>query len=741
MTHRKPENTEPADRMSAEVSLGGGPEPGPVAEAFARTLGLLVPTLGDYAFLHVQSGAGLVAAGIRHRDPGLEPALARLLQDVRGRMTAEGSPIARAFASGEAQLSDVGPGPSATPSSADVASVLGPRSFVAVPVGPEGDLVGVLTVARFETEEPFGPGDLALTRVIAGQLATALDLARRLERAQARATEAEGAAERERAAADEARQRTMRHLAQVERDRDEALAELERHREQTRTTGQRFEARLLDAVGEAVIATDLDGRIIYWNRSAERLYGWSRGEALGRDLGDTAPAVTSRSQASAAMARMMAGESWSGELAVRRKDGTTFPASLTGTPIFGDDGKPVGLISISTDLTGQKTLEERLLQSQRAQAVGRVAGGVAHEFNNCLTSISGYAELIRRELEQDDPLIEDLEAIEASSRRAAALIHQLLAYSRRQVLRPRVVSLNGVVRGMSSVIRSLLGEKIQVSLDLTADPDTARVDQGQLEQVVTNLVLNAQEAIRDAGRVGIRTETIELTQADADRYSYPVTTGPYVSLIVEDDGVGMDAETLKHAFEPFYTTKEDGLGAGLGLSTTYGVMKQSGGYVWVDSSPSRGTTVRLVLPLAPVEEPEAPTPTAASSSQAGCVILLVEDDSAVRDLALRILSQDGHEVLEAEDGTAALLLWDQHGDRVDLVVTDVVMPKMSGRALVDRLRVFRPELPALFMSGYTDDAVALHGITEGRDPFLGKPFSSEALSAKVRDLLSEGVAG
>jgi signal transduction histidine kinase/CheY-like chemotaxis protein len=437
---------------------------------------------------------------------------------------------------------------------------------------------------------------------------------------------------------------------------------------------------------------------------------------------------------------MMAGESWSGELEVRRKDGTTFPASLTGIPIFDDDGEAVGLISVSTDLTARKALEERLLRSQRAQGVGRVAGGVAHELNRCLTGIVGHAELIRRELEEEDLLIEDLEEIEASSRTAAALVQQLLSYSRRPVVRPRVVSLNGVVGGMSSVIRAVLGEKIQVSLDPTADPDTVQVDLDQLEQVVTNLVLNAQEAILDTGRVKIRTETIELTNEDADRYSDPVATGRYVSLLVEDDGVGMDAETLKHAFEPFYTAREGGTGAGLGLSTTYGIIKQSGGSVRVDSSPSRGTTVRLVLPVAASEEPGAPVSPATPSPHPGRVVLLVEDDPAVRDLALGTLREDGHEVLEAEDGRAALLLWEQHADRVDLVVTDVMLPRMSGRALVDRLRLFRPELPALFLSGYTSDAAALHGITEGRDPFVGKPFSPEALSGKVLDLLSEVIS-
>ena len=376
------------------------------------------------------------------------------------------------------------------------------------------------------------------------------------------------------------------------------------------------------------------------------------------------------------------------------------------------------------------------MQAQRAQAIGRVAGGVAHEFNNCLTSISGYTELIRREIEEGDPLLEDLDAIEQSAKRAAQLIHQLLAYTRRQVLRPRVASLNEIVEGIEPVLRSLVGEEIGLTVVPGAESDSVRVDRGQIEQVITNLVLNAEEAIEGpGGKIDLRTETVEITATDARKYTYQVNQGPYVSLVVADDGVGMDAETQRHAFEPFYTTKEDGLGVGLGLSTAYGVVKQSGGYVWVHSTPAEGTTVRVLLPLAQVIEEEVTSPSAPTPAHRDSVVLLVEDDPSVRDLARRVLLQDRYEVLEAEDGIAALKLWDVHHDRVDLVVTDVVMPQMSGRALVDRLRTLRPELPALFMSGYTDDAVALHGIAEGRDPFLGKPFSTESFSAKVRNLL------
>jgi len=750
------------DDATNQSSQSGGPEGASDGEAvrtmsestvagetLARALDVLVPNVADYAFLHMEvSGGALHEVALRHRDPALEGSLARMLSDAREKMTAPGSVIDRAFRDGTALLSPIGSGPASGRLDRPISAALGPRSYMVVPVW-EGDVrYGVLTLARFEDPRAYGSSDLPVAEALACQLALLLTAAHREEETAAGIREARenAAAERtrleaerkERVATEEVQSRALKAVEEAEHARQAAEGELREAHERARTTGrQGFEARLLDAVGEAVIATDLDGRIVYWNRAAERLYGWSRGEAVGRDLGDTAPAVTSKEQASKAMARMMAGESWSGELRVRRKDGSTFPASLTGTPIFGDSGEPIGLISISSDLTAQKKLEERLMQAQRAQAVGRVAGGVAHEFNNCLTSISGYTKLIRREFEEDDPLVEDLDAIEQSAKRAAQLTQQLLAYTRRQVLRPRVASLNEILEGIEPVLRSLVGDDITFTVDRGAESDNVRVDRGQIEQVITNLVLNAEEAVEGPGEITIRTETLELTDADVRKYTYQVNTGSYVSLVVGDDGAGMDAETQQHAFEPFFTTKEDGLGVGLGLSTAYGVVKQSGGYVWVHSELTKGTTVRLVLPLAQaVEEEEGEgEPRASAPERRDSVVLLVEDDASVRDLARRVLVQDRYEVLEAEDGIAALKLWDVHHDRIDLVVTDVVMPRMSGRALVDRLRTLRPGLPALFMSGYTGDAVALHGITEGRDPFLGKPFSTESFSAKVRDLL------
>lgn len=766
-----------------------------VARALSRALATIVPSAADYAFVHLATPQGLVACASRHRDPALQSALDRLLKESRLSMTAPGSPVHEAYMGGGPQLSDPDAA-AAGDGDAGRATALGPRSFLSVPLDDGRVVRGVLTLARQETDRPYGPRESDVAVWMGRHLAVLVEVAeaaearwaearrdleseraeraalqeahRRSLAAQAESESARQALERDQRESEDARREAEERGRQLEaalREAEAALRAAERRRAAAEealaaaeegggaassdpersggagdAAGQGFEAKLLDAVSEAVIATDLEGRIIYWNRGAERLYGWSRGEAVGRDLGDTAPAVPSREKASEAMARMMAGGSWSGELEVRRKDGTTFLASLTGTPIFSDDGEAVGLISISTDLTGQKRLEERLMQAQRAQAVGRVAGGVAHELNNCLTSISGHAELLRRQVDADDPLRGDLDAIDASSRRAAGLIHQLLAYSRRQVLQPRVVSLNAVVRGMSSVMRSLLGEKIAFTMDLRAHPDTARVDQGQLEQVVTYLVLNAHEAIPEAGRVVVRTANVELTPEDAARYSYPVEPGRYVALLVEDDGVGMDAETLQHAFEPFYTTKEDVGGAGLGLSTTYGVMKQSGGYVWIDSFPGEGTTVRLVLPEVGAEQEVATDRkevTAPRPGRPGGVILLVEDDVPVLELARRVLEQEGHEILAAPDGMAALALWEDHRDRIDLVVTDVVMPQMSGRALVDRLRTQRPRLPALFMSGYTDDGIGMHRGAETRDPFLGKPFTAEALTAEVRHLLSD----
>ncbi len=304
------------------------------------------------------------------------------------------------------------------------------------------------------------------------------------------------------------------------------------------------------------------------------------------------------------------------------------------------------------------------------------------------------------------------------------------------MLRPRVAGLNEIIAAAEPKLRSVIGQGPELSLELEATPDLISVDPAQIEEVLVQLVENAGEAVAAEGHVEIRTRTVTLTEEETDEFTYPVEAGPYVSLEVTDDGVGMDAETCEHAFEPFVTTKKDRPASGLGLSTVYGVVKQSRGYVWLSSAPGEGTTVRIVLPLTSPEEslPEGET---TEVPDRGSTVLVVEDDGAIRDFARRVLTADGHEVLVAENGIEALRLWEHRHKEVDLVVTDVVMPWMSGRALVDRLRTTRPGLPVLFVSGYTGETGADRGTSHDRDPMLDKPFSAEALSKRVVELLRE----
>jgi PAS domain S-box-containing protein len=796
----------------------GGPQPvgrhgvltPSAADAIRRALGLLVPRAADYAFLHVVSvDNGFSVGALRHRDKGLESVLERFLSDGLERMTAPGSVIARALEGGVPIVSEVGPAPGAHGAGDDrlPAALLGPRSYLALPVGHDGTVLGVLTLARFETETPYNRRDVPLGGAVAGELGLLLagESVRARERARGQALEAEIAAVREaleaevasvqegheaeletmreamaaevaaargsleeevasvrhslenevdslkqaldqarrrRVASDEAQERAISAVVEAEAARAAAEAALGEALERTRIVGQEgLEARLLDAVGEAVVAVDLEGRVVYWNRAAEGLYGWSKDEALGRDLAETAHAVASPEQATEAIERMMSGGGWSGEMRIRRKDGSTVPVSLSGGPLFDADGEPMGIVSVATELRGSRPSEERTLQTERAQAVGRVAGGVAHEFNNCLTTISGYTELMRRELEGEDPLAEDLTAIEEAADRAARLVQQLLAYTRRQVLRPRVTGLNQIISAMEPTLRSITGEGPDLVLELGADPDLISVDPAQIEQAVIQLVTNAVEAVPPDGRVSIHTDTVELTEAETREFKYPVEAGPYVSLVVKDNGSGMDPDTREHAFEPFFTTKEDRPASGLGLSTVYGIVKQSGGYVWLSSAPGKGTTVRVVLPLTSAEESTGDRSALEESPRGSSrTVLVVEDDGAIRDFARRVLTADGHDVIVAENGIEALRLWDRRHDEVDLVVTDVVMPWMSGRALVDRLRATRPDLPVLFVSGYTGDAAESGprpGAAAGRDPILDKPFPAEALSRRVQDLLGD----
>ncbi len=380
--------------------------------------------------------------------------------------------------------------------------------------------------------------------------------------------------------------------------------------------------------------------------------------------------------------------------------------------------------------------EEQLVAAQRLEAVGRLAGGVAHDFNNMLCVILAYAELAMKQLHKEDPVYHDIEQMREAGQRAATLTRQLLAFSRKQILEPRVTNINTVIGGIEKMLRRLIGEDIDIQVHPERDLGNVMADPGQLEQVIMNLAINARDAMPEGGKLTIETNNVELDENYATGH-LSVEPGQYIRLSVADTGMGMSPETRSHIFEPFFTTKEVGKGTGLGLSMVYGIVKQSGGNIWVYSEPGQGTTFKIHLPRVDAavasRKPLRPTSPATKNE----LILLVEDESSVRMAAERILQSAGYRVIVAGSSREALLECQRHAGQIELLVTDVVMPELGGRELAERLRQSNPELKVLFTSGYTDAAIVRHGVLDAGTHFLGKPFTVADLTRKVREVLDK----
>jgi len=425
---------------------------------------------------------------------------------------------------------------------------------------------------------------------------------------------------------------------------------------------------------------------------------------------------------------------------MRHKDGTWKVIESGASAILNAQNQVEKLVIVNRDVSERRHLEEQFRQAQKMEAVGRLSGGVAHDFNNLLGVIIGYAEFLQESLDPENKLRSSVDEILKAGKRAASLTRQLLAFSRQQVLDPKVLELNAVVSDMEKMLRRLIGEDVELSTVLGHDLGRLKADQGQLEQVVMNLVVNARDAMPQGGRLTIETENMVMDEAFIRRYPYPVQAGPYVCLTVRDSGIGMDAETKARAFEPFFTTKEKGKGTGLGLSTVYGVVKQSGGYIDIYSSPGAGTTFKIYLPR--VDEAikaEAPVGTATSFTGSE-TILLAEDETSLRTLTRNTLELCGYKVLEAKDGVEALQVSDAYKGSIDLLLTDMVMPGMGGRALATELTRRRPEIRLAYMSGYTGQAVGSQGPVDPGSVFLLKPFTRELLTRKIREALDRQVA-
>jgi hypothetical protein len=502
--------------------------------------------------------------------------------------------------------------------------------------------------------------------------------------------------------------------------------------------GQDMVPALLESAAQAIVAIDRDGKIVLANRKAEEMFGYPREELLGSSIELLLP--ESRRSAHGRereeyFARPRVRPMGVGmDLAGRRKDASEFPVEVSLSHIDTREG--LFAIAFVSDISQRKRLEEQLVHAQKMEAVGRLAGGVAHDFNNMLTVISGYNRMILDELSPLDPLRGNAEEILKAADRAAALTNQLLAFSRRQIMRPTVLDVNAVIASTEKMLRRLIGEDIQLLLNPARDAGNIRADPGHIEQAVVNLAVNARDAMPGGGRLAIETANVRLDETYA-RTHPGVQPGEFVMIAVSDTGHGMDAETRRHIFEPFFTTKETGKGTGLGLATVYGMVKQCGGDIWVYSEPGKGTTFKLYFPR--VADPlnhsaagEADPPKAFS----GETILVVEDEQAVRQLTVRMLERIGYQVLTAATGAEAVELSQAHPGCIALLLTDVVMPSMSGKQLADTLLAARPGMKVLYLSGYTESTVVHHGVLDPGLDFLPKPFGREALAKKIREILA-----
>ena len=483
----------------------------------------------------------------------------------------------------------------------------------------------------------------------------------------------------------------------------------------------------------------INGQWHYISPQVEAITGYSQDEWLAnsRDWMRHIP-QEDHGVIEAAENASLRGERFQAEYRIVRKDGSVIWVSDTAVVVSGSYSHPV-MEGIIVDITERKLLENQLQQSRRMEAVGRLAGGIAHDFNNLLTIIKCYAELGVQRGGIQPELRADIQQIENAAERASTLIRQLLAFSRRQVLQPKIIDLNAIVMGLDKLLGRLMGEHIEMVTRCAGNVGHVKADPAQVEQVIMNLVVNARDAMPKGGRLTVETVNVDLDSTYA-RDHVTVKPGAYVMLAVSDSGIGMSPETVAHIFEPFYTTKESGQGTGLGLSTVYGIVKQSGGYIWVYSEPGKGTTFKVYLPrvAAPVDsKPEVTTVLVAGKGSE--TILLVEDEEAVRELASRILSAKGYSVVAAKGTKEAEEFSEKHTGQIHLLLTDIIMPGTSGRELARRITGRHPRTRVLYMSGYTDNVLAQGGVLEAGLSFLQKPFTPGALVQKVRDALDSPV--
>jgi two-component system, cell cycle sensor histidine kinase and response regulator CckA len=514
---------------------------------------------------------------------------------------------------------------------------------------------------------------------------------------------------------------------------------LEQSRLRALEESERWFATTLSSIGDAVLTCDTDGRVTFINPVAAQLTGWSSEEAEGQRVEDVFRVENEQTGAPAEspvhkVLRERRVVGLANHTALVTRQGQRRPINDSGAPILSDTGLH-GVVLVFRDMSQERALEQQLEQAARLESLGRLAGGVAHDFNNLLTVIGGGVELALLQISEADPARVDLDEVFAATERAVGLTRQLLAFSRRQVLQPRVIELNAAVTGVARILHRMLGDNVEIRTEFDTETGRVLVDPVQLDQVITNLAINGADAMPEGGCLTLATDVVTLAAQDTTG----TPAGTFVRLRVTDTGTGMDSLTRARAFEPFFSTKEPGRGTGLGLATVHGIVQQSGGSVSIDTQLGKGTTFTVLLPSTARLDEAAGTkapPSSTRSQRALRTILIVEDDPAVRRFAERVLVSLGYTPLVAASGEEALLLASEHLDRIHLLITDIVMPRMTGPEVAERLRAQAPELPVLFISGYADEVVARHGMTEEDGQFLEKPFTRAALAIKVKAALA-----
>ena len=490
---------------------------------------------------------------------------------------------------------------------------------------------------------------------------------------------------------------------------------------------------LVESSPLAIAELNLDGTVRWWNRAAGYLFGWDESGLAPRAIPVAGEAA---SMLDSLWDRARLGMATVGALVpARRPGGELMELSLSVAPLEENDGSTGGILAVAEDATEREQVLEQFHRAQRLGAMARLAGGIAHDFNNLLMVVSGYTEVLLDQLTLGHPLHAKAEAIQQASDRATTLTRQLLAFSRKQLLELKVIDVNAIVTDMERLLRPLIGEHIQLTTSLAPAVGCTRADAGQLEQVIMNLVVNAKDAMPSGGEICIRTASVTLDDSYRPENTF-IKNGPYVMISVSDNGHGMDRETQARIFEPFFTTKEKGKGTGLGLSTVYGIIKQSGGYVFVQSELDRGTVFTIYFPrVDEASEARGDIPVSLAAAGGTETVLLVEDEDSVRQLVRETLESRGYRVFEAANGQAALAFATTHPDPIHLIITDVVMPGLNGHELIQQLLPARPGIKVLYLSGYAQDAFSAPLSAEAQKTFLQKPFTLQSLTRKVREIL------